>query len=291
MTDTTTSDAPDKAAEDTKSPEIEAGKSVTLTSGGGELATADEFLDTGGESTGLEDFSQGDFLVPYVRIVQALSKELQRGHAKYLEEAQNGDFINSATRKVIKGETGFHAIPIHYSKRYQAWKPNNGGPAADYGSDSTVYDSLEPNEKNKRIDSLGNEVTESAQYFVLIVDKDTGDYEIAVMSFSGSQMKKSRQWNSLIASRRERRQDGSSVTPAMFFYSYHITAIPESNDQGQWYGFSIKEGPKVPDLPRAKEIFQFAKDTREQITAGALKAAAVEPDHLDPDDQDDKEAF
>lgn len=288
MTDTTTTEAP-AAAEDSK--ESKGDLTVGTNSPGTALANADEFFDAGG-TTGLEDFSQGDFLVPYVRIIQALSKELQRGHAKFLEGAQNGDFINSATRKTLNGEKGFYAIPIHYSKRYQAWKPNNGGPATDYGSDSSVYDRLTPNDKNKRIDELGNEVTETAQYFILIVDIDTGDYDIAVLSLGGSQMKKSRQWNSLIASRRERRQDGSSITPAMFFYTYHITSVPESNDQGQWYGFSIKEGPKVPDLPRGKEIFLFAKDTRDQITSGAIKAAAVEPEHEDGlDDSDDKEAF
>jgi hypothetical protein len=274
MTDTTTTDAPSEAE---GKPQNNAGTDVATTTSGGALASADDFLEAGG-STGLEDFSQGDFLVPYVRIIQALSKELQRGHAKFLEGAQNGDFVNSATRKTMSGEKGFYAIPVHYSKRYQAWKPNNGGPAADYGASSIEYDALQPNDKGKRIDSMGNEVTETAQYFVLIVDIETGDYEMAVLSFGGSQMKKSRQWNSLIASRRERRADGSSIVPAMFFYSYHITSTPESNDQGQWYGFSIKEGPKVPDLPRAKEIFGFAKDTREQITTGAIKAAAVEPE-------------
>ena len=273
MADTTTPDAPDKPSEATESKEV----AKVEPQGENALATADDFLEVDAGS-GMEDFSQGDFLVPYVRIIQALSKELQRGHAKYTEDANNGDFINSATRKVLNGEKGFYAIPVHYSKRYQAWKPNNGGPAADYGSDSTVYDSLTPNEKNKRVDSLGNEVSETAQYFVLLVDPETGDHEMAVLSFGGSQMKKSRQWNSLIASRRERRADGTTVSPAMFFYSYHITSTPESNDQGQWYGFSIKEGPKVPDLPRAKEIFQFAKDAREQITTGAIKAAAAEPD-------------
>jgi hypothetical protein len=280
MTDTTTTDAPSASEDTQKSTDVVAGSNTgtALTTG------EDDFFS--GAGAGMEDFSQGDFLVPYVRIVQALSKELQKGHAKYTEEASNGDFINSATRKVISGDKGFHAVPIHYAKRYQSWKPNNGGPAADYGSDSSTYDSLTPNEKGKRIDSLGNEVTETAQYFILIVDPETGDHEIAVLSFGGSQMKKSRQWNSLIASRRERKPDGTSVNPAMFFYSYHITSTAESNDQGSWYGFSIKEGPKVPELPRAKEIFGFAKDTREQIMSGAVKAAAVEPEtDLDSGDE------
>lgn len=290
MTDTNTTEAPNTAEAPPEEKAQSSGELATQSSGGAVATVDDDFFGTG--STGMEDFKQGDFLVPYVRIMQALSKELQRGHAKFLDTAQNGDFINSATRKTMNGEKGFYAIPIHYSKRYQAWKPNNGGPAADYGNDSSTYDNLTPNDKNKRTDDLGNEVTEAAQYFILIVDIETGDYEIAVLSFSGSQMKKSRQWNSLIASRRERRPDGGSVTPAMFFYTYHITSVPESNDQGQWYGFSIKEGPKVPDLTRGKEIFMFAKDTRDQITTGAIRAAAVEPDHDDLDDDvEGKEAF
>lgn len=284
MADTTTKDASAKDAE------AENKGALTTATQGGAVANADDFFADSG--TGMEDFGQGDFLVPYVRIIQALSKELQRGHAKYTEGAQNGDFINSATRRVIAGEKGFLAVPVKFSKRYQAWKPNNGGPAQDFGEDSTVYDSLTPNDKGKRIDSLGNEVVEASQYFILIVDEHTGDSELAVLSFSGSQMKKARQWNSQIGSRRERRPDGTSVSPAIFFYSYRITTAPESNDQGQWYGFNIQPGPKVPDLPNAMEIFNLAKETREQLKTGALKAAA--DDHgadVEAGDGDGDEAF
>lgn len=272
---------------ETKSQEVAVTEEESKTK---DLAVGGDFFEGAGE--GMEDFSQGDFLVPYVRIIQALSKELQKGHTKYIQGAQNGMFVNSATKHLTDGEQGFYAIPLHYSKRYQSWKPNNGGPAQDYGEDSTEYDKIVPDEKGKRIDAAGNEVTAAGQYFILIVDIETGDTEIAVLSFSGSQMKKSRQWNSQIAARREKNPNtGKTVSPAMYFYSYHITSVPESNDKGQWYGFSISEGPKVPALPNAQEIFQFAKATRDQITGGALKAAAVEPESDLDDENVDEKAF
>lgn len=251
----------------------------------------DDFFE--GAGTGLDDFGQGDFLVPYVRIIQALSKELQRGHQKYIQGAQVGQFINSATKKLYDGEKGIDVIPVHYSRRYQSWKPNNGGPAQDYGDDSTVYDSTQPNAEGKRVDAAGNEVTASGQYFVLIVDRETGDFEVAVLSFGGVQQKKSRQWNSQIAARRERHPvTGKSVAPAMYFYSYHITTVPESNDKGQWYGYSITEGPKVMDLPNGREIFLYAKQVREQVTGGELRAAPEEEPH-DPvgDEGGEEQAF
>jgi hypothetical protein len=74
------------------------------------------------------------------------------------------------------------------------------------------------------------------------------------------------------------RRDGKLMRPAIYFYSYDITTVPESNDQGSWYGFLISEGPKVKDLPNGREIFTTAKQLRERIKAGEVKAAVEEPD-------------
>lgn len=247
------------------------------------LALQDEFLSDITDD-GMGDFAQGDFLVPYMRIVQALSKELQKNHAKFLKGAEVGNLINSATRKVWDGDKGVWVIPISFGHRYQAWRPNNGGPADDYGDNDAIYKSIVPNDKGKRVNSDGNEVTDANQYFVFLVDPETGDYEMGVLSMSGSQAKKARQWNSLMANRRERVK-GVTKTPPIYYYSYHLTTVAESNDQGSWYGFSIAEGPKVPELPNAQAIFEAAKEARERIRKGEIKTVAEEPeDNLGSED-------
>jgi hypothetical protein len=239
-------------------------------------AEEDDFFAGAGE--GLEDFQQSDLLIPYVRIIQALSKELQKNHAKHLQGAEQGFFVNSATRKLYNGEVGFHVVPVSFGHRYMAWKPNNGGPAYDMGNDASKYKGAIPDEKGKRRDEEGNELTDSLQYFVILVDKVTGEYEIAVLNFGGSQARKGRGWASTINNRMERHPTTQQlVRPAIYFYSYLITTVPESNDQGSWYGFSVAEGPKVMDLPNGKEIFRTAKELREKIEGGEVKAAVEAP--------------
>lgn len=240
------------------------------------LSIADDFLL---ENDSLDDFGQGDFLVPYLRILQQLSKELQKGHQKYIKGAEAGEVINSATKQRWNGDEGMYVIPIAFSHRYQAWRPNNGGPADDYGSDPTVYNSLVPNDRGKRVNAEGNEVTDSNQYFVFVVDPTTGDYDMGVISMSGSQAKKARQWNSVIANRRMK-HGAKTVNPPMFFFAYKVTTVPESNEQGNWYGWSISadEGMAVTEIPNAREILEAAKSTRERIKAGEIKTQAEEHD-------------
>lgn len=236
----------------------------------------DFFADAG---SGLEDFSQSDMLIPYVRIVQALSKELQKNHAKYLEGAEQGCFVNSATRKLYSGATGFLAVPVAFDHRFMAWRPNQGGPAYDMGNDPSKFNSVEPDEKGKRKDENGNELTDALQFFTILVDKETFEYELAVLNFTGTQAKKGRGWSSIIHKRMERHPKTQKlIRPAIWFYSYDITTQPEANDQGSWYGFVIKEGPKVMDLQNGREIFNQAKEIRKAYSEGVVKGAVEQPD-------------
>lgn len=271
--------------EDKKGSAPEEGKDLVASeTGGTDLVSAeDDFFEGAGE--GLEDFSNSDMLIPYVRIIQALSKELQKNHAKYLQGAKQAMFVNSATRKLYDGEEkGFLAVPVSFAHRYMAWRPNNAGPAYDMGDDPTIFNSIKPVEdgkdKGKRFDEQGNQVSDSLQFFILLVDPETFEYEVAVLNFSGSQAKKARGWITTINNRMERK-DGKLIRPAIYFYSYLIKTVPESNDQGSWYGFSIEEGPKVMDLQNAREIFSNAKELRQRITAGEVKAAVENPDDAD----------
>lgn len=239
----------------------------------------DDFFADAGE--GLQDFSQTDYLIPYVRIIQALSKELQKNHAKFLKGAEQGMFVNSATRKLLSGETGFLAIPVSFNHRYMAWLPNNAGPAYDMGDDPSKFNSVQPltegKDKGKRFDDEGNQLTDALQFFIMLVNKETQEFEVAVLNFAASQARKGRGWVSTIGNRMERRE-GQLMRPAIYFYSYEITTVPESNDQGSWYGFLISEGPKVMDLENGKEIFRTAKELRARIKAGEVKAAVEQPD-------------
>jgi hypothetical protein len=149
------------------------------------------------------------------------------------------------------------------------------------GDDPSKFNATQPvaegKDKGKRFDDEGNQLTDALQFFIMLVNKETFEFEVAVLNFAASQARKGRGWVSTIGNRMERK-DGQLIRPAIYFYSYEITTVPESNDQGSWYGFLINEGPKVMDLENGREIFRTAKQLRERIKAGEVKAAVEEPD-------------
>lgn len=256
------------------------------------LVVADDFFEGAGE--GHEDFSGKDFTVPFIGILQALSKPLQRGHAKFNKDAQQGMFINSATGKLypaIEGEApGIIFVPCYFHHRYVAWKPSNGGIAHDYGTDPTIYEALESNEQFKRLDPEGNEVIDTMEYFGLIVNPETGEFEPAVIPFSKVFTKKAKKWNNMIRAKVEMR-NGKPVKPAIYFYAYQITTVPESNDKGNWWSHEIKDYGKVPELPNGMGmmVFRAAQQLRQSVVSGELKAAVEEPNESPVDSVGDGE--
>lgn len=251
------------------------GKEVALKSTGNDIAAAGFFE---GSGEGHEDFSQKDFTVPFIGIIQALSKAVQKGHANYIKGAEQGQFLNSATRVTYDGDKGLLVVPVFFQHRYVAWKPNNGGIAHDYGSDPTYYESLTPNEKGQRLDPEGNEVVDAMEYFVLIIDPEAGTFEAAVIPFAKIHARKSKKWNNLIRAHVEM-HGGKPVKPAIYFYVYKLTTIAESNEKGSWYSHQIEDFGKLPDMGDfGSLVFNAAKELRASVVSGELKAATEAPE-------------
>jgi len=241
-----------------------------------------QFLEGAGEGTG--DFSQSDFTVPFIGVLQALSKPLQKGHAKYIKSAEQGMFLNSATQKTYSGDDGFIFVPVFFHHRYLEWAPNNGGIVNDWGNDPTFHDSIEVNDKYQRITPAGNEIVDAMEYFGLIVDLDTKTFEAAVLPFSKVFTKRAKKFNNLIRAHVEI-NNGKPVKPAIYFYAYKITTVPESNDKGSWYAHQIEDFAKVPEWGEfGGQVFQAAKELRMSVASGELKAAVEEPTNTDQGD-------
>jgi hypothetical protein len=85
----------------------------------------------------------------------------------------------------------------------------------------------------------GNYVQETASHFVIRVSEGIPQ-ESALMSMKATQRKKSKMWNSMMRSVKEKRSDGKGFyTPAMFTQRYLLTTVLEKNAKGTWYGWKI----------------------------------------------------
>ena len=73
------------------------------------VSTFDDSLLSGG--TGLEDTTTEDFAIPFIRVLQPMSPQLQKQHGSYVEGASAGDLYNTVTGEAYDGEKGITIVP------------------------------------------------------------------------------------------------------------------------------------------------------------------------------------
>lgn len=237
------------------------------------VAVSDDYMKDAG--IGTEDMSREDMAIPFLHILQQLSPQLNKREGEYVEGAEAGFIFNSVTKGLIDGEKGAIVVPVSFTRNYSEWKPraSGGGFVKDHGNDGSVLDRCETDIATGRsVTQNGTEIVTAGMYYVLLVNPETGAYEQAVISMTSTQLKKSRKWNTLISTLQIPKPNGGGFfTPAMFYMSYKLTSVPESNDKGSWFGWSVERYKPTPALPDGQNVYLAARAFRELIQAGRVK--------------------
>jgi len=219
-------------------------------------------------NAGLEDIGAEDMAIPFLKILSQLSPEIQKRDGKYIDGAEAGMILNNVSGEVFEGEEGILVVPVAYKREYIEWRPKDqgGGIVAFHDSNSEAVRSAVKGDKGRDVMPNGNELQNTAQHYVLLLKED-GGYEQAVISMKSTQLKKSRRWNSMMMGLKMKRPDGSMFTPACYSHSYHLTTVPESNDQGAWNGWKISNSGPLRD----PEVYAAAKAFFDAVQAGETK--------------------
>ena len=77
------------------------------------MADMAEFAGEGMDSIGTEDMQ-----IPFLRILQALSPEIQKNDPKFIKGASAGDLVNTVTGETWDGDDGVVVIPCGYTMKY-----------------------------------------------------------------------------------------------------------------------------------------------------------------------------
>lgn len=227
-------------------------------------ANIDYAADAGG---GFEEADASSYAVPFLRQLQSLSPQCKKNDPAYIKGAEEGDFFNTVTEKLIKADVGVHVIPCHYVHKYNEWAPNRGG---FRGSHTTAeYANLR---KATRKDDKGNDVEynvdtgnilqDAREHYCLVVDDENGTLDPVLLVLTSSQTKKSKKWMTQMQSIRI----GNVIAP-MFSQIYKLTSVPESNEKGSWAGIKIDHVCPVASL----EAYNRAKSFRDQVKTGVAK--------------------
>ena len=203
------------------------------------ISTFDDTLLSGG--TGLEETTTEDFAIPFIRVLQPMSPQLQKQHGGYVAGASAGDLYNTVTGEAYDGEKGITIVPCAYNKKYIEWIPREkGGGLVNANHDISILSSCSRDSESRRYYTPeGNEIVETAQFFILVLDGETAQQ--AVLAFTSTQLGVARKWLTMLRMARVQNSKGDSVEAPMFAYNYKLTTTTQSNDKGSWNAYSVNQ--------------------------------------------------
>ena len=223
------------------------------------ISTFDDNLLSGG--TGLEETTTEDFAIPFIRVLQPMSPQLQKQNGSFVAGASAGDLYNTVTGEAYDGEKGITIVPCAYNKKYIEWIPREkGGGLVNANHDISILSSCTRDPENRRYYTPeGNEIVETAQFFVLVLQGDTAQQ--AVLAFTSTQLGTSRKWLTMLRMARVMNSKGDSVEAPMFAYKYKLTSTVQSNDKGSWNAYSINQegATEISIAMMAKEFMSAAR--------------------------------
>jgi hypothetical protein len=253
-------------------------KQVAKKKTNGKLAVMQEAMFEEDAGAGVTDLSSEDLAIPFLKILQKMSPELDD-----IESAKSGDIINTVTKDVIKGKKGVRVVNCAYSLQYIEWEPRGTGTGAPHhiytSSDTLPATERGDDNKDYLVDGNGRYLERTAQHYVLVLDND-GMTQQALMPMKATQFKKSKQWNSAMRALKMRNAKGTMFIPPRFSHIWHLTTGPEENKNGSWHGWIISKESQIKD----PDLYQEAKTFAEMISAGAVKIQHVREDNSRDDD-------
>ena len=255
---------------------------------GNNVVAFDEYIMIEDAGKGTEGMTQDDLMIPRLSVLQQMSPQVNKRDGAYVQGAEAGMILDNVAAQAFDGEEGITVIPISYRRAHIEWKADRGGLVADHGPDSAGLGGCSRGDSGEYLTAEGNEIVPTGEYFVFVVDAD-GNYSPALLSMAKSQLKKARQWNSMINRLQVPHPSGEGTfNPAMFWNAYNLSTVPEENDQGSWFGWSVKQmfdarsGGIIQNLPNGKGIYLAAREFKAQVAAGEVK---VSPESA-PEDND-----
>ena len=211
---------------------------------------------------GMENMGQEDLALPFLKVLSGNDPVLDEN-----EEARKGDIYNTVTGALFKGKAGIRVVPCAYQRRFIQWAPRgsgSGAPVAIYEpSDERPKTERSPDDnKDYVVGGDGDYIEETHQHFVVLLNED-GSHETALIAMKSTQLKKSRKWNSMMASRSMMGANGP-FTPPRFSHIYNLKTVSEENSKGSWHGWEMSVDGPITDVG----LYGRAKAFADSITAG-----------------------
>jgi len=136
--------------------------------------------------------------IPRIKLLQKMSNEVDKNHAKYVQGCEDGHFINTLTNKNY-GEA-IYAISLTFNIEYVVWRSLEVGGGYGGAFASKAEAETYVNQQDKPADY---DINETHAHVILLKNPETGELDRTpcIMDFASSKLRVSKNWNSQIGIR------------------------------------------------------------------------------------------
>lgn len=259
--------------------------------------------------SGFEGADSSAYALPFLLVLQKGSPQVdETAGGVIIPGAKPGFIFNTVTQEFYDGRKGVELIPVFYSRTFIRWGARGTDTAGFKGTlaPETVDEMLGsgqliqeenqifvPDDKGNINPKKSDQVRDTRQFFVLVINEKTRTASEAIISITSTQIKKIRGLMPAMRSRQMRLPNGAMVPQPMWLNRVRMTVTPEQNDQGSWYGmlftleektlpFAIEGGKIISDdplVPQAAAFHSIAKAGQAKVSFENLaQTTGNEPD-------------
>lgn len=250
-----------------------------------QLPATMDFLDGLVENEEGEQLSRDDVSIPFLRILQSLSPQVDADDGAYIEGAKPGMILNTVTGELFDKDTLIEFIPVTYKASYIEWVPRKlgGGMVAEYSlaEAKAVADACVRDDNNNDVIQKGapepftegNHLLFTHTHVVRYKGKD-GNWRPAVISMTKTQLKPSRQLNAILQE--------NPVRGKVVRYLHLMTAKTQLVSKGddKWYIWHFDRKGWADEAS-----ILAARDFQKAVMGGEVKvdmAKSVDDDDVQP---------
>jgi hypothetical protein len=234
---------------------------------------------------GFENIDKKLIKLPFIKLAQALTPQLQEGPGQ-IKDLKPGQCFNSITGKVYGNQ--FLIIPIHLDESYIEWEGegSNGKMVARFTpkefetlKKSGDFVSLDGYKYNRN--SNGNDIIQTYTFFVLL--PEYADDGIMLLSFSKGGIKHVSKWITTARAMRWILPDGRSVPSPLYGCVWSLSTMQNKNDKGTWYAFGDK---KIMTATRVGDLLEDKWRPLQKTVLDAFSYATANQSNVDVAEKD-----
>lgn len=223
------------------------------------------------EGGGFENQTEADYAVPFLKILQSTSEQLEDN-----ADLKAGMIFNSVSEDVHDGKEGVVFIPATTRHVYIEWKPDLGGYVGELDVNSEVVKNcFNTQDFGEYVTSDGNDLVETFLVYGMQVEAD-GEAQQAVISFTSTKIKKYKAWMTKAKTIQIKLADGRRIGAPLFAHRYRLSTVTQKNGKHTTYNWNIAfDGENASEArnPSDSQVVQDCAAIKNLLDSGAIRAS------------------